>query len=102
MITISKCEPAIVAKVLKFLKSTNEKLFLLGGKVEQNIYNLKELDEFKNLKNKEELQLELVGVLTLLSGAGLVRTLETSQQSLYMTLKSHENELKPKEEEPEL
>lgn len=97
IISIKECDPSKVFKILKFLKSTNEKLFLIGGKIESKVFDINQIDEFKNLKTKPELQLELAGILTMLSGAGLVQVLQAAPQSLYLTMKSHELEQTPKD-----
>ncbi|AOA64159.1 54S ribosomal protein L11, mitochondrial [Komagataella phaffii CBS 7435] len=86
IVTIKDCRPDVVKKVIKILKAANEKLFIVGAKIDNNIYNSMELNQFKDLPTKEEMQGQLVGILTMLGGAGLVRTLEASPHHLYFTL----------------
>lgn len=97
VITIKDCDPTLVEGVLKVLKSQNEKLFLVGARIEKNIYNVAEVDQFKSLPNKEQLQAQLVGVLTMLGGAGLVRTLESASTQLYLTMDQRRKDLDPEE-----
>lgn len=93
VISISKCEPAVVEQVMKILKKAGEKLFLVGARIESSIYTVKQVDEFKSLPNKEQMQSQLAGLLTILGGAGLVRTLESAGTSLYLTLGQREKDL---------
>lgn len=99
MITVKENNPQIVAKILKSLKSANEKLFVVGARVENNVFDLTEVNRFKELPSKEQLQSELAGLLTVLSGAGLVQTLEAASKHLYLTLESHRKNNDPSEKE---
>lgn len=89
IITIPTCNPAIVADVLRVLRSAQEKLILIGAKIDQKTFNIDDVNQFKDLPTKEQLQSQLTGLLTLLSGAGLVKTLESGSNVLYLTLKEH-------------
>ncbi|KAI5965826.1 uncharacterized protein KGF55_001189 [Candida pseudojiufengensis] len=96
IISIPKCEPSKVLQISKLIKSLNEKIIIIGAKIDQNsILNLKEIDEFKFLPNKETLQGQLIGLLTMMGGVGLVKTLETPSQMLYLTMKQRETDLDP-------
>ncbi|ODV62763.1 mitochondrial 54S ribosomal protein uL10m ASCRUDRAFT_31882 [Ascoidea rubescens DSM 1968] len=95
VLTIKETNPMILKKLITILNSTNEKLILMAAKVENSIFDLDDINQFKNLPSKENLQSQLVGLLTILSGAGLVRTLEATTQSLYLHLKSHEDNINP-------
>lgn len=97
IITIKECNPPVVESVVKLLKAQNEKLFLLGARIELNIYNVAEVDQFKLLPSKEQLQGQLAGVLTILGGAGLVRTLESAGTHLYLTLDQRRKDIDPEE-----
>lgn len=97
IITIPKCEPAVVSQVLKVLKSASEKLILIGAKIETSIYDSADIDKFKDLPGKAELQGQLAGLLTVLGGAGLVRTLEASGNVLYLTLEERRKDIDPSE-----
>ena len=88
-ITFAETDPVSVSKVLKLLEKAQDKLFVVGAKVETEIYDIAQLDHFKSLPSKTQLQSQLLGLLHVLSGAGLVDTLERGSQTLYLTLKSH-------------
>lgn len=89
IISIPTCNPAIVADVLRVLRSAQEKLILIGAKIDQKTFNIDDVNQFKDLPTKEQLQSQLTGLLTILSGAGLVKTLESGSNVLYLTLKEH-------------
>lgn len=93
VITIPLCDPSVVAQVLKVLKSAGEKLFLIGGRIEASVYSVSQVDEFKTLPTKDQLQGQLAGLLTVLGGAGLVRTLESTGSMLYLTMGQREKDL---------
>ncbi|CCE73289.1 Piso0_000322 [Millerozyma farinosa CBS 7064] len=101
IITIPKCDPPTVAKVLKVLNSAQEKLILIGARVEQKVLDARQVDAFKDLPSKEELHAQLVGSLTVLGGAGLVRTLEASSNVLYLTLEERRKDMDPNEKSNE-
>lgn len=94
-IAFDETDPAKVAKLLKLLERVADKLFVIGAKVETEIYDTEKLNHFKTLPSKPELQAQLMGLLHVLSGAGLVRTLEAGSQTLYMTLQSHHDNNTP-------
>lgn len=99
IITISKSDPQVVEKVLKVLKQASEKLILIGAKIETSVYNIDEVNAFKSLPNKDQLQGQLAGLLTILGGAGLVRTLESAGTLVYLTLEQRRKDLDPEEKE---
>ncbi|KAH3685153.1 hypothetical protein WICPIJ_003870 [Wickerhamomyces pijperi] len=102
VITIKETDPSIVAKIIKFLnKTANEKLFLTGARIENKLYDLEKINQFKDLKTKAQLQSELAGLLTVLSGVGLVQTLSASSQYLYLNLESHRKNNDPSEAKAE-
>ncbi|KAF7582115.1 hypothetical protein FOB63_002196 [Clavispora lusitaniae] len=101
VITIPKCEPSVVEQVMKILKQAGEKLILIGARIETSIYNIDDLDKFKSLPNKEQMQSQLAGLLTVLGGAGLVRTLESNGTMLYLTLEQRRKDQDPSSEEQE-
>lgn len=94
-ISFKETDPAKVKKVMKLLEKSQDKLFIIGAKVENDAYDLKKLQSFKDLPTKTQLQSELLGLLHILSGAGLVQTLEAGSNMLYLTLKSHEDNINP-------
>lgn len=97
IITIPKCDPTAVTQVLKTLKSAHEKLILIGAKIEQKVYDIDQVNQFKDLPSKEQLQGQLAGLLSILGGAGLVRTLEASSNVLYLTLEERRKDIDPSE-----
>ena len=86
---------------MKILKQAGEKLILIGARIETSIYNIDDLDKFKSLPNKEQMQSQLAGLLTVLGGAGLVRTLESNGTMLYLTLEQRRKDQDPLSEEQE-
>ncbi|GEQ69605.1 hypothetical protein JCM33374_g3277 [Metschnikowia sp. JCM 33374] len=93
IITIPQCDPSVVASVMKVLKQAGEKLFLIGARIESSVYKPSQVDEFKTLPTKDQLQGQLAGLLTVLGGAGLVRTLESTGTMLYLTMGQREKDL---------
>lgn len=86
VITIPQNEPSVVAAVLKVLRQAQEKLILVGAKIEKSTFDVDQVDTFKDLPNQPQLQGQLAGLLTMLGGAGLVHTLQSNQQTLYLSL----------------
>lgn len=99
VITIPLCEPSVVEQVLKVLKQAGDKLFLVGARVETSVFNVDEVNRFKTLPNREQLQGQLAGLLTVLGGAGLVRTLESNGVLLYLTLDQRREDLDPESDQ---
>ncbi|CCH42929.1 50S ribosomal protein L10 [Wickerhamomyces ciferrii] len=102
MIIIKEQNPSIVGKIIKNLKNANEKLFIIGARVENNVMDLTQVQKFKDLPSKDQLQSELAGLLTILSGAGLVQTLQSASQHLYLSLESHRKNIDPSEKTDEV
>ncbi|KAH3665656.1 hypothetical protein OGAPHI_003844 [Ogataea philodendri] len=96
-ILIKDMDPAAVKKVVKVLKGLNERLFLIGGRLGDEVADVATIDQFKEMPTMDELRAQLVGMLTVLSGAGLVRTLESASNTLYLTLDTHKQEMEKKE-----
>lgn len=101
VISIPKCDPEVVTQVMKILKQAGEKLFLIGARIEASVYNTADVDQFKSLPNKEQLQAQLAGLLTILGGAGLVRTLESNSTMLYLTMDQRRKDMDPDSEAAE-
>lgn len=95
VVTILRSDPTVVQKILKIIKHYNEKLILIGAKVEAEVYDVAKVDQYKNLPTKENLQGELAGVLTILGGAGLVKTLEAPGQHMYLVMEARKDQLDP-------
>lgn len=101
IIAFEKCDPNSVLETLKVLKTFKEKAFLIGAKIENNAYDINQIDDFKTLPSKESLQSQLAGVLTILGGVGLVKTLESTSSHLYLTMDARRKDLDPNEKKDE-
>ncbi|MCQ5137606.1 hypothetical protein NE628_15560, partial [Coprococcus eutactus] len=66
---------------MKVLQSAQDKLMVIGAKVENEVLNVENINTFKTLPTKAEMQSQLVSVLQMLCGLGLVRTLENSSNA---------------------
>ncbi|CAK9441399.1 mitochondrial 54S ribosomal protein uL10m [Lodderomyces beijingensis] len=98
-ITIPECEPSAISQVQKILKKMSDKLIIIGAQVEKSsVMNAAELNSFKNLPDKQGLQGQLLGLLTMSGGAGLVQTLETPGHLLYLTMDTRAKDLDPEAE----
>ncbi|RLV84841.1 54S ribosomal protein L11 mitochondrial [Meyerozyma sp. JA9] len=95
IITIPQCDPSVVSQTLKILKSAQEKIILIGAKIESKVFDIDEINQFKDLPNKDQLQGQLAGLLTILGGAGLVRTLESPGTALYLTMDQRKQDMDP-------
>ncbi|EMG45942.1 MRPL11 54S ribosomal protein L11 [Candida maltosa Xu316] len=93
IIAIPKSDPSVVTAVLKVLRPANEKLLLIGAKVESEVMDLDAINAFKVLPSKETLQGQLVGLLSMAGGAGLVRTLQTPSTALYLNLDQRKQDM---------
>ncbi|SCU95644.1 LANO_0E10924g1_1 [Lachancea nothofagi CBS 11611] len=100
-ITFSETEPDKIAKLLKLLDKSSDKMFVVGAKIEGQVLDVPSIHDFKTLPSKNALQGQLLGLLTVLSGAGLVRTLEAGSHSLYLTLQSHHDNIDPENKKSE-
>lgn len=96
IITIPAVDPSVVKSVVKILETAQERMFLIGALVDSSVFTTEQIAEFKELPTQEQLQAQLVGVLTILGGAGLVRTLESTPTTLYLTMKQREDDMTPK------
>ncbi|EGW35566.1 uncharacterized protein SPAPADRAFT_58794 [Spathaspora passalidarum NRRL Y-27907] len=93
--SIPACEPSVIAALMKVINKHKEKLFLVGAKVETQAMSAAEVMNLKDLPNKKQLQEQLAGLLTVLGGAGLVRTLESPANMLYLTVQQRAKDLDP-------
>lgn len=100
-ITFPETEPAKIGKVLKLLEKASDKMFIVGAKIDGDVLDMPSIHQVKTLPSKPQLQGQLLGILHMLSGAGLVRTLEAGSHSLYLTLQSHHDNIDPKNQKPE-
>lgn len=88
VITLAEMDPRKTEEVVKIVDKMGEKLLLLGALIDGDTMDRAMVDEFKKLPTLEELRANLVGVLTVLGGAGLVQTLQSSSNMLYLMLNS--------------
>ncbi|CCE62353.1 hypothetical protein TPHA_0C01980 [Tetrapisispora phaffii CBS 4417] len=88
-IVFDETDSVAVSKILKILQRHQDKLFVIGAKVENSVFDIEKLNKFKDLPSKAQLHSQLLGLLHALSGVGLVNTLENASKTLYMTLQSH-------------
>lgn len=95
VITVPECNPAAVEQVLRVLKQAGERLILIGARVETSVFDVAQVEQFKTLPTKDQLQAQLAGLLTVLGGAGLVRTLESAGTALYLTMEQRRKDLDP-------
>lgn len=101
-IAFKELNPAALNNLFTVLKKHQDKLFVIGAKLDNESLDLEKILKIKDLPSKNVLQQQLLGVLHMLSGAGLVNTLEmASSKNLYLTLKSHEQELEKEGKESE-
>ncbi len=99
LILIKSLDPKALKGVWKVLKKQNDKLFLLGGRIGQELVDLDGINKFKELSSLPELRAQLVGLLAMSSGAGIVKTLQSASSGLAMTLESRRNQLEDKNKE---
>lgn len=93
VVSIPEINPKMVEDIVKVLDKTKDKLILLGGQIDGSVLTRDGVDKFKSLPSIEQLRAELAGVLTMLGGAGLVQTLESSSKMLYLTLESRKKDM---------
>ncbi|KAG7699017.1 hypothetical protein KL930_002196 [Ogataea haglerorum] len=96
-ILIKDLNPKVVKNVVNALKAHNERLFIVGGRIGGDVVDIADINQFKEMPTMDELRSQLVGMLTVLSGAGLVRTLESAANTLYLTMDTHRQELEKKD-----
>lgn len=89
LIVFKENDPTQLKKLIKVLAAAKEKLFVVGAKVGDDVYDLSRLNEYKELPSKPELQAQLVGLLNMCGGYGLTKTLGSASNVLHLTLKSH-------------
>lgn len=89
IVTLPSLEPTAVDKICSVIEKSGNKLVLLGGQVDGGALSRAQVDEFRKMPGMAELRAQLAGVLTILGGAGLVKTLQASPQKLYLTLDQH-------------
>lgn len=98
IITFPELNPKAVDDVVKSLDKSKGNLVLLGALVDQNLLSVQDVNVFKALPTLPEVRSQLVGVLSILGGAGLVQTLEASSKVLYLTMEERRKQLDPSTE----
>lgn len=98
IITLPDVDPKKVESVIKVLDKSKGNLTLLGSLINNEVLSVPEVNKFKLLPTLPELRSQLVGVLSILGGAGLVQTLEASSKVLYLTMDERRKQLDPSEE----
>lgn len=93
VITVPELEPKAVADIVKLVDRTNERMILLGGRVDGSVLSRPEIDHFKEMPSLPEMRAQLAGVLTVLGGAGLVQTLQSATNTLYLTLDARKKDM---------
>lgn len=101
VITIPELDPKKVSNVLKIVEKSNNNLSLLGSFIDNQVLTLDGINNFKTLPTLPEVRSQLVGVLSILGGAGLVQTLEASSKVLYLTMDERRKQLDPAEQTEE-
>lgn len=89
IVSVDSMDPTAVNRIVNVIDKTNNKLILLGGQVDGSLLYRTEIDAFMKLPSFPELRAQLAGVLTILGGAGLVQTLQSTSNMLYLSLKQH-------------
>ena len=93
LIMIKTLDPKALKGVWKVLKKQKDKLFLLGGRIGSELVDLDGISKFKDLSSLPELRAQLVGLLAMSSGAGIVKTLQSASSGLAVTLESRKHQL---------
>lgn len=101
LIHFSEMNPKAVDGVVKVLEKSKGSLLLLGAMVDKKALSIQEIDTFKTLPTLPEVRSQLVGVLSILGGAGLVQTLEASGKVLYLTMEERRKQLDPESQKDE-
>lgn len=101
VITFPELDPKKVSSVLKIVDKSNNNLTLLGSFIDNQVLTLDGVNKFKTLPTLPEIRSQLVGVLSILGGAGLVQTLEASSKVLYLTMDERRKQLDPTEQTEE-
>lgn len=101
VIAFPEMDPKKVENVIRVIDKSNGNLTLLGSLIDNQVLSVPEVNNFKTLPTLPELRSQLVGVLSILGGAGLVQTLEASSKVLYLTMDERRKQLDPSEEKKE-
>lgn len=97
VITFPELDPKKVEAVVNVIDKSKGNLTLLGSLIDNQVLSVPEVNKFKSLPTLPELRSQLVGVLSILGGAGLVQTLEASGKVLYLTMDERRKQLDPSE-----
>lgn len=88
VVTLPSLDPAAVDKVVQIIDKSQNKLVLLAGLVQgiEGAVFREDLDVLRTLPTLKELHAQLAGILTVLGGAGLTQTLQSTPQMLTLTI----------------
>lgn len=88
VVTLPSLDPAAVDRVVQIIDKSQNKLILLAGLVRgiEGAVFREDLDVLRKLPTLPELHAQLAGVLTVLGGAGLTQTLQSTPQMLALTI----------------
>lgn len=98
IVSFKELNPKAVAGVVKVVDKSNGSLLLLGAIIDEKVQSIDDIEVFKTLPTLPEIRSQLVGVLTVIGGAGLVQTLEASSKVLYLTMEERRKQLDPSEQ----
>lgn len=98
IVAFSELDPKAVDNVVRALDKSKGSLVLLGAYIDNKVLSVNDVNVFKALPTLSEVRSQLVGVLSILGGAGLVQTLEASSKVLYLTMDERRKQLEPSED----
>lgn len=101
IVTFPELDPKKVESVIKIIDKSQGNLTLIGSLIDDKVMSVPEVNQFKTLPTLPEVRSQLVGVLSILGGAGLVQTLEASSKVLYLTMDERRKQLDPSEAQEE-
>lgn len=93
IISFSELNPQAVDQAVRVLEKSKGSLILLGAMVDKKVLSVVDINSFKMLPTLPEIRSQLVGVLSILGGAGLVQTLEASSKLVYLTIEERKKQL---------
>ncbi|CCF59578.1 hypothetical protein KAFR_0H01680 [Kazachstania africana CBS 2517] len=93
IVTFKETDPTAIAKLVKLLATMGDKLLMIGGQIDGEVMTNAQLLQFSKLPSMPQMQAQLVNHLQLLAGGHLTQTLEANYRNLYLTLKSHSDNI---------
>lgn len=98
IVSFKELDPKAVAGVVRIVDKSSGSLTLMGAIIDEKVQSIADVAVFKTLPTLAEVRSQLVGVLTVVGGAGLVQTLEASSKVLYLTMEERRKQLDPAEQ----